>query len=238
METLKEKNVILTGATGGIGSSIARLLALEGAHLHLLGRDQEKLEALEAELRGLTKVETYVVDLRMEEEVQAFIHHVRELDIGIDLLINNSALFAVAPIEDFSMDAFDEILIVNLRAVFQLCRGLISELRKKPGAHIINISSISAHHGWSGGGAYCASKFALNGLSQSLSEELRPDGIRVSIVSPGQVDTQMSELEADDPARELLLSPDDIAEVVLCTAKLSPNAYIPEIIIRPMETGA
>lgn len=232
MESLKGKIVLITGATGGIGSNLISVFAQEGAKLLLVSQNNNRLKKIKSKFKTITEVNDYKVDLRDEKQILDLVKRVENHYGYLDILINNAASFFVHKIAEFPTEEFDNITTVNLRAVFLLTKNLIPLLKRKKGAHIINIASISAHHGWNGGGPYCASKFALMGLSEVLREELKPNNIRVSVVSPGQVDTNMSILPKRHPDRKKMLRGEDIADLVMYIAKLPDYAYMSEAIMR------
>ncbi|OGG27353.1 hypothetical protein A2960_00100 [Candidatus Gottesmanbacteria bacterium RIFCSPLOWO2_01_FULL_39_12b] len=234
MDSLKRKVVLITGAAGGIGSHIVSLFAQEEAILLLVSRDRKKLEDLQKKFEGKAKISYFPVNLKEETQIVHLVKTIKHKYAKLDVLINNAAVIYVRSINKFSTYEFEETMAVNFRAVFLLTKHLFPLLKKSKSGHIINIASISAHHGWIGGGLYCASKFALLGFSESLREELKRYHIRVSVISPGRVNTKMSLLPKMHPDKVKILQPLDVAELVLYTAKLPENVYFPEAIIKSL----
>ena len=234
MSSLNNKIIVLTGATGGIGSSSAELLAKEKAILFLTAINRDKLAKLQKKLQKQTVTEAYTADLAKEAEVKKLAQYIQKKFKRIDVLIHTAAVFHIHPLHEFTASQFAQTMDVNVKSIFLLVKYLLGLLKKSQSAHLIIVASISAHHGWLYGGAYCASKSALVTMAQSLREELTKYGIRVSVVSPGQVDTKMSLYSPDNIKRKSMLHPQDVGELILYAAKLTKRAYFSEVIIRPV----
>jgi short-subunit dehydrogenase len=174
---LRGSNVLLTGATGGIGHAIARALHQRGASLILTGRRAEVLEPLAAEVGGRATA----VDLGEREELDRLIEEAGDVDV----LVANAALPASGDALEFRVDQIDRALEVNLRAPMILSRVLGERMAARGRGHIVLISSLSGKSGQAGSAIYSATKFGLRGFGQGLRGDLAPRGVGVSVVFPG-----------------------------------------------------
>lgn len=234
MSGLNNKIIVLTGATGGIGNATAKLLANEKATLFLTAKNEDRLAKLQKKLQKQSFIEAYAADLAKEVEVIELAQYIHKKYKRIDVLIHTAAVFHIHPLQEYTAGQFAQTMDVNVKSIFLLVKYLLDLLKKSQDAHLIIVASISAHHGWIFGGPYCASKSALVTMAQSLREELTKYGIRVSVISPGQVDTKMSLYSSDNVKRKSMLRPDDVGDLILYTVKLTKRAYFPEVILRPV----
>ena len=188
MGALEGRTVVLTGASRGIGRSLAGCLAAEGARLGICGRDKAALSELEGELGR--PVVTAAFDLCFEAPALDFLAKVRAELGGIDVLINNAGFNPrKAPLVEVATEEFDSILAVNLRAPFLLMRECARDMKEKGGGHVINILSTVCHSDMETMGAYTAAKEGLRALTNVFRKEVIEDGIRVTAVYPGGTDT-------------------------------------------------
>jgi 3-oxoacyl-[acyl-carrier protein] reductase len=224
---------VITGAGRGIGASIARQLASMGATVVLCGRTREPLDATAAAISkagGHTDVAT--CDVSDLSSVNALAAHVEKKQGRVDILVNNAGVGAFkAPLHEMSPEAWDKVLNINLRGVFYCIHSFVPMMIKARGGHIVNISSLAGKNALPNGAAYAASKWGLNGLSYSVAEELRAHNIRVSVVCPGSVHTDLSPHEGKDPAK--MLQPDDVAHVVAMLVTQAPQSFVSEVLLRP-----
>lgn len=229
---MKDKVCIITGAGGGIGSAIAEALFACGMRLVLVGRSEEKLRKV-ANGRDCLILPG---DLRSE----GYIKHIIEMTVrkfgGIDILINNAGIAQSKPFEEISMDEFDDIMTVNARAPFLLCQKALPYLQESTCGTIINIASVVAHKGYALQSAYAASKHALLGFSKSLAKEYAEKNVRVHVISPGAVFTDMVKISRPDLTGEGMLLPEDIAETVLYLIKMRNTASVADEIELHRET--
>lgn len=227
---LQGKAAIVTGAGRGIGRAIALALARQGASIALAARTLAELDAVRAEIEsGGGRAVSVPTEIRSEA---AIIHLVRETvaQFGrLDILVNNAAIGVFKPLAETSALEWDEVMAVNARAPFLLCREAIPHLRLHPPSFIINIGSVVGVKGYVNQTAYGASKHALMGMSKALAKEVQADGIRVHAVLPGGVDTEMATRARPDLDRSILIQPDEIAEVVLFLVTRQGNAVIDQI---------
>jgi len=230
---LQEQVAIVTGASHGIGKAIAQRLARLGATVVLAARTGNRLEDLKREIvREGGRALVVPVDLRQPEAVEHLIHTALEQFGRIDILVNNAGIGAFGrPLHETSMEVWDAIMDTNLRAVYVAIRTVVPHLIERRTGHIINISSLAAHNPVPNAAAYAASKWALNGLSHAVSEELRGHGIRVSLICPGSVDTDLVPGQTKNRAR--MLKGEDIAHAVAMLVTQAPQSFVSEILIRP-----
>lgn len=219
---MKNKVCILTGAGGGIGSAIAKLLFESGFKMVLLGRNEEKLKKV-ANGRECLIVPGDICD---DSYVKQTIRKTVETYGGIDILINNAGIAQSAPFEEISMEEYDTVMNTNARAPFLMCREALPYLMKSSCATIINIASVTAHKGYALQSVYSASKHALLGFSKSLAKEYYKKGVRVHVISPGAVFGDMVKVSRPDLTGEGMLLPKDIAETVLYLLKMRHSAAV------------
>ncbi|MDB4913244.1 MAG: short-chain dehydrogenase/reductase [Gemmatimonadetes bacterium] len=188
--SLQGRTVLVTGASRGIGAAVARRLAFAGARVALLARDKEALGALAREIgRGAVAL---ACDLRDTETLKRAIDQLPSLMGGVpDIVVNNAGAFFLTPAGETSVEAFSETLATNLTAPFAVVRALLDAFRARGSGHVVTIGSIADRTTFAGNAAYAASKHGLRALHEVLREELRGSGVRVSLVSPGPVNTDL-----------------------------------------------
>jgi NAD(P)-dependent dehydrogenase (short-subunit alcohol dehydrogenase family) len=234
-----EKNAIVTGAAGGIGSAIAHALAADAFSLHLVGRTAHRLERLARSLeQGLAvRVRSYPVDMADQASVEMFAKRITAGSGQIDALVYSHGNYVRARLEDASAEDLDRIYAANVRGPFLLTRLLLPRLRASKG-QIVFINSTVGLKGSENVGQYAAMQHALKGLADTLRNEVNLSGIRVLSVFCGRTATPLQErifaLEGREYAPELLSQPEDIALTVSMALKLGPNSEITDIRIRPM----
>ncbi len=231
---LKNKTALITGASRGIGKAVAIRLAREGMNLSLTARSEEELEKVKAAAASSgSKIFIFPGDLSDNNFPGRAIEKTAEHFGGLDVLINNAGTASASPVENTSLEEWNNGININATAPFLLCKEALPFLRKSPFGTIINISSVVGRKGYENQSAYTASKHALTGFTKSLARELLPDGIRVHLISPGGVATGMAKKTRPDLDETILISPDDIAVTVSFLLSLrSTNAVIDDIRIR------
>ena len=222
---LRGKTALVTGGGGGIGREIAARLKAAGANVAICGRNVEKLEAAARSIGGAL---TLPGDLLDDTYVQSCVDRTVETFGGLDILINNAGVALSKPFGETTIEDFDRVMATNVRAPFILIRSALPHLRKARG-RVINIASVVAHKGYPLQSAYAASKHALLGLSKSLANELYEDGVRVHVISPGGVYTDMAKVARPDLSPDGLISAAEVADAVMFLLSLDKNAVIDEI---------
>lgn len=229
---LTGKVAVITGAGTGIGRAIALKFAAGGMNLVLCGRNREHLTCVknEAEKSG---VKTLILpgDLTNDEYLFSVIDNAAEYFGGIDILINNAGMALNCTFEETETQQFDRIMRLNVRAPYFICQTAIPWLKQSDCAGVINISSVVGHKGYPNQSAYAASKHAVIGFSKSLANEVYQEGIRVHIISPGGVYTDMVAVARPDLSKDGMIMPEEIAEIAAFMVTHRGNAVIDEICV-------
>lgn len=194
MKLLNGKVAVVTGGTRGIGFSIVKKYLENGAKVVVLGSKKETVDSAVEKLKAINseyEIEGYFPNLTSFKEVENTINLVAEKFGKIDILVNNAGVSAKESIYSYDPAKFDEVMKLNVNAVFYGIRAVVDIMKNQGGGVIINTSSMVSIHGQPAGVAYPASKFAVNGLTKSLARELATDGIRVNAVAPGVTNTDM-----------------------------------------------
>lgn len=228
------KVAIVTGASRGIGKAISVALGAEGATVVLSGRSKELLdETKQLVVAAGGAAEVVVTELTEETSIQNLVDRTAERFGGLDILVNNAGVSHSAKLEETSTAAWDLCQQVNARGPFILCRQALPLLRKSADlAYIVNVASVVGVKGYPMQSAYTASKHAMRGMSMSLSEELKGSNIRVHVICPGGVATEMVEKMRPDIDKANLIGTDEIAELVLYLVTHKGNGLIDDIHIR------
>ena len=227
---LNGKVALVTGGGRGIGRAIALALAARGAHAFIAARSEDQLEEVAREARD--RATPVPADVASEEDVLRLFSRIREEKGRLDILINNAGIGAFGPVAEFDVGELDRVLAVNLRGTFLCCREALRIMAPRRSGYIINIASVVGFKGYPDQGAYTASKHGIVGLTKTLAIEAQEYGIRVSVLSPGGVDTELIGRARPDLDRSTLLKPQDIARTVLFLLGLPERAAIDEIYIR------
>lgn len=230
---LDEKVAIVTGGSRGIGRQISVALAEEGAIVMLAARSAATLAEAAAQIRRAGgRAEPVVTELTDEQSIRNLVHVAKDKFGRLDILINNAGVTHSASLEETRTEDLDRCWAVNARAPFLLCREALPLLRQAEDGFIVNISSVVGVKGYPLQSAYTASKHALRGMTISLAEELRGTNIRVHVICPGGVNTDMVASVRPDIRKEDLIGPDEIADLVLYLVTRRGNAVVDELHIR------
>jgi 3-oxoacyl-[acyl-carrier protein] reductase len=222
---LKGRVVLVTGAGRGIGRALAHAFAGAGARVALLGKTRKNLLDVQKELKD-SGASTFVVaaDVADEGAVSRAVAAVEQQLGPVDVLVNNAGIFAAAPVEKMDAVVFDRVLAVNLRGPFLMSRAVLPGMKSKKRGHIVNIASTAGRRGFAGGGAYCASKFGLAGLSEVLLYEARTSNVRVTCVFPSTVSTDLVKKSGMDFKTERAIQPEDVANAVVSLVAMDDRA--------------
>ena len=235
---LKNKTVLITGASSGIGEACARALSDNGAEVILTGRNQTKLEQISEEIGGIF----LTANLSISEEIISLFE---AIDGSIDILVNNAGVAPKASIIDGDVEAFQTLLNVNVLALTHCCQLALKKFDPKNGGQIVNISSMSGHRVPPSGGFYAATKFAVRAVTEALRYELKSKGnkTRVTMISPGFVDTPLLEnyFRGDEETLSALrqdiemLKPQDIAQTLIHILETPKHVEIGDVMMRPSD---
>ncbi len=226
-------NVVITGAGKGMGKAMAEKFASERSSLFICARNEKELSetAKELEAKYDCKVFYYPADLSEKKSAQKFGSWVLQQTTEVDILINNAGQFIPGSIYNEEDGLLEKMININLYAAYNVTRALLPDMMDKKQGHIFNICSIAALKAYENGGSYSISKFALMGFSKNLREELMPYNIKVTAVYPGAVYT--SSWYESGVSESRIMEANDIANVVFACSKLSPQACVEDIVIRP-----
>jgi NADP-dependent 3-hydroxy acid dehydrogenase YdfG len=230
---MESKNIIITGASRGIGKAIAAAFVRENVKLFLCARNEDALQKTVAELQLLNTasiIKSKVADVSKKEEAIEFGKWCLEFGTP-DILINNAGMFMPGSIYNEKDGVLDKMIETNLYAAYHVTRTVVGKMIDAKKGHIFNICSIAALKAYDSGGSYSISKFALMGFSKNLREELKPYHIKVTTVYPGAV---LTDSWGDyDNSSKRILEVEDIADMIVAASKLSPQAVVEDIVLRP-----
>ncbi|HSN61198.1 MAG TPA: SDR family oxidoreductase [Ferruginibacter sp.] len=226
--------VIVTGASKGIGRAIAEKFAAEGYTILLCARNEVNLLAAAEDIRkkyNQAIIKTFTADLSDKTQVLAFGDWCLQQGTAT-VLVNNAGVYLPGNASSEPDGHLETMMNTNLFSAYHLTRKLLPSFIQQGSGHIFNICSIAALHAYEGGGSYSISKFALNGFSQNLRHELKQSGIKVTAVFPGAV---MTDSWGDfDNSNKRIMEAEDIASMILAASKLSAQAVVEEIVMRPL----
>lgn len=226
--------IVITGASRGIGKSIAEIFASHGYDLLLTSMNETRLyKAMEDLLTRYPaiSIKAKPFDLSKKTEAKTFGSWCLGLGKDIDILVNNAGSFTGASIHNEEEGAIEQMIETNLYSAYHLTRVILPAMIKKKSGHIFNISSIAGLKAYPGGGSYSVSKFALHGFSINLREEMKPYNIKVTCVFPGAAYTDS--WATSGIKRERFMEADDIAKMIFGASQLSPGACVEDIVMRP-----
>ena len=232
---LKGKNIVVTGASKGIGKAIAAAFAAEGANLFLCARNEAQLNKTVAELAQqypCVTVHSITADLSVKDETIAFGNWINKQVTAVDFLVNNAGAFLPGSVHNETDGLLEQMIQTNLYSAYHLTRTLLPAMMEHQQGSIFNICSIASLQAYSNGGSYSISKFALMGFSKNLREELKPYNIKVAAVYPGAVLTDS--WGNYDNSNHRIMEATDIASMIIAASKLSAGAVMEDIILRPL----
>ena len=234
--TLKNKNCLITGSTGGLGREISLELAKNGCNLFLTGTNKKKLETQKSELENNFSnivIKYKVIDLRKDDEINSLVKDIRQEFSHIDVLVNCAGIFPINEISNSTIDEYDSCMNLNVRAPFILSKEFSKDMVENNWGRIVNIASSGAYNGLKNTIIYRSSKHALLGLSRSLYNELKEHNVRTFCISPGPIKTEMGKdiikKENPDEDYKTFMNPKEIAEFITFVICFDNNLISPEI---------
>ena len=223
---------IVTGGSRGIGYAIAEQILTHGGCAVITGTNEATLARAAERLARAGRVEAVRADVRKPGDVTRMVERAAEAFGGIDILVNNAGVGQFVHAADMTIEQWHEVVDTNLTGVFYCCHAAIPYMRRRGGGWIVNVSSLAGKNAFVGGSAYCASKAGLNAFSESLMQEVRYDGIRVSYVMPGSVATEFGGTPSEEPWK---LTAGDVAQVVLDLLAHEKRSLPSRVEIRPSQ---
>ena len=232
---LENKVAIVTGGSRGIGLAIAEKLVDLGAEVVITARKQADLDKAAAQIRSRGgKCEGIRCDVSSLQDVDALTQKLKSRSGQLRIVVNNAGVGGFsAPLHKTDPETWEQIINTNLRGVYFMIRAFAPVLIANGGGDIINISSLAGKNALPNGAAYSASKWGLNGLSYSAAEELRGHNVRVTVICPGSVNTELSPHEGKNPNK--MLQSADVAHVVGMVVTQAPQSFASEILLRPAQ---
>ena len=231
--SLHDKLALVTGATQGIGLATARSLATEGCNLILCARDAKRLTAAEAQLsRNPIQVQTLSCDVRDEKSVASMFSAIRKKFSHLDILINSAGIaHPFQPTSELKTQVWNDVIATNLTGTFLVTRGALPLMSR--GCSIVNVLSMSSKRAFRNLAAYNASKFGALGLTNTLREELRAQGIRVIAALPGSTDTPIWDTLWPEAPRYKMMRPETVAQAIVAALKLPSETTVEELALMP-----
>lgn len=239
---ITDKVVVITGASSGNGEASARHLAKLGATVVLAARRTERIDAIANELTEAGhKALAVTTDVSKQDQVEALIAKAIETYGRIDVLLNNAGLMPLSPLEELKTEEWEQMIDVNLKGTLYGIGAVLPHMKERKSGQIINVSSVYGHKVAQGAGVYCATKFGVRALSETLRQEVKPYNIRTTIISPGSVDTELLEhisnqeiqSQVKDYVKDFTLPPDSFARMVAFAIGEPDNVDVNEILFRP-----
>jgi len=240
MQNIQDKVVVITGASSGLGEAAARLLAANGAKLVLGARRLDRLQALTREL-ALGDAAAVQTDVTVFEQVKHLVDYAVATHGRVDVILNNAGLMPHSPLERVKVEDWDQMIDVNIKGVLYGIGAVLPHMKAQKGGHIINVSSVAGHKVRQGSAVYAATKHAVRVISEGLRMEVKPYNIRTTIISPGAVESELTEsiTEPDVAAgiREFYaanaIPSSSFADMVAFAMSQPDNVDINEILFRP-----
>lgn len=227
-------NIVITGASKGIGKAIAEKFAANGYSLFLCSRTESELAQTARSLSQKyndIQVNYKACDVSKKSELKAFADWILAKTSAVDVLVNNAGSFVPGHVHEEDDGTIEFLMETNVYSAYYLTKYLLPSMMDRKSGHIFNICSIAALKAYQYGGSYSITKYAMNGLSVNLRDELKDYGVKVTAVFPGAVYTASWEGSGIPPGR--MMTTKDIADMIYASASLSPQACVEEIVIRP-----
>jgi NADP-dependent 3-hydroxy acid dehydrogenase YdfG len=239
MQNIKDKVVVITGASSGLGEATARALAKEGAKLVLGARRMDRLKALASEL-SLGDKAAVQTDVSNYAQVKHLVDHAVKIHGRVDVVLNNAGLMPLSPLDRLKIEDWDRMIDVNIKGVLYGIAAALPHMKAQKSGHIINVSSVAGHRVRPTSTVYSATKTAVRVISEGLRQEVTPYNIRTTIISPGAVSSELLEsiTEKDiaqnlSGVRDMAIPADSFASMVLFAMSQPDNVDVNEILFRP-----
>lgn len=236
------KVVVITGASSGLGEATARMLAAMGASVVLGARRAERLQALVDNIKaGGGQALAVTTDVTKREQVQALVDAAVKEFGRLDVIINNAGIMPQSLLENLKVDEWDAMIDVNIKGVLYGIAAALPYMKEQKSGHIINVASVAGHRVGPGSSVYAATKFAVRALSEGLRQEVKPYGLRTTIISPGAVATELPNTITDSAVgervnkfyEETAIPADSFARAVVYAMSQPEDVDINEILFRP-----
>ncbi len=240
---MDKKIALITGATSGIGEATARLLAKNNFDLILCGRREDRLAAIANELSGIIKVTTLCFDVRDQNKVKEAIQSLPQRWKNIAVLINNAGnAHGLSAIQNGAVEDWDKMIDINVKGLLYVSKEIMPGMVERKAGHIINIGSIAGKEVYANGNVYCASKFAVDAITQGMRLDMNPHGIKVTGINPGMVETEFSAVRFKGDAERAKnvykglqpLHATDIADVILFSLTRPSHVVIADMTVFPV----
>ncbi len=235
---LAGKTAVVTGGGSGIGLGIARALAAEGCRVMIAGRREEVLREAASAWDAEPSLLVCTVDVADRDSVTRLLRQANEQLGQIDILVNSAGInIRTRTMAEMSPEQWDQVMAINATGAYNCILGVLPQMRQRKDGLIINVSSIAGKRALTLGGiAYCASKFAMTALGTAVANEVSDEGVRVTNIYPGEVNTPILENRPEpvsDERKAAMVQPEDVGAVAATIACLPPRAHVPEIIVKP-----
>ena len=240
---IKDKVVIITGASSGIGYATAKLLAQKGAKVAVGARRLDRLEKLQNEIEEQSgEILISKLDVTKKSECDSFVNKVLEKWGQVDVIVNNAGLMPLSFIKNLKIDEWDRMVDVNIKGILYCTAAVLPTMLEKKSGHIINISSVAGRIIFPAGSVYCATKHAVTAFTEGLRQELSPrKNIRVTSIEPGVVQTELTNTITDESLEKFVetskqmeaLKADDIANAIVFAIDAPNHMSVNEILVRP-----
>jgi NADP-dependent 3-hydroxy acid dehydrogenase YdfG len=239
---IKDKIVVVTGASSGLGEATARLLSAQGSTVVLGARRADRLQLLAKDLESRGgKALALTTDVTRREQVKALVDSAVQTYGRIDVMINNAGLMPQAPLERLKIDEWEQMIDVNIKGVLYGIAAALPHMQRQKAGHFINVSSVAGHRVGPGFAVYAATKYAVRALSEGLRQEVKPYNIRTTVISPGAVATELPDSVTDPDAskrirtfyEQVAVPADSFARAVAFAMSQPEDVDINEILYRP-----
>lgn len=232
MQSLKDKVAVVTGASTGIGAAIATKLAESGVRVVLAARSEDKLNNLAGNIGDNSRTLVVKTDMTEKDEVTSLAQSANQKFGPVDIYVNCAGVMGSSSVTDGNVDDWDQMIDLNVKSVLYGINSVLPDMKSRGSGHIINIASDSGHEVIPRLTVYCATKHAVRAISTGMEKELKNTGVRVTSVSPGMVETDLSSNSPFEEGRKKI-KPEDIANTVVYAATQPDYVNVNEILVRP-----